>query len=74
MTRKEVEAATRWHIEHHKGIYYNGTKYTGISFTDKDFTINAGHPNTMITFNYADIDRIENVRTENVLQMTIFCN
>ena len=74
MTRKEVEAATRWHIEHHKGIYYNGTKYTGISFTDEDFTINAGHPNTMITFNYTDIEKIKAVKVSDERQMTIFCN
>lgn len=73
MTRKEVEAATRWHLEHRKGIYYNGTKYTGISFTDEDFTINAGHPNTMVTFYYADIEKIEAVKVSGERQMTIFC-
>ena len=26
MTRKEVESATRWNIEHKKGIYYNGKR------------------------------------------------
>ena len=72
MTRKEVESATRWNIEHKKGIYYNGKRYCGISFTDEDFTIHAGHPNTMITFNYAEVEKIENVRTENGRELTIF--
>jgi hypothetical protein len=72
MTRKEIEASTRWNIEHKKGIYYNNTRYCGISFTDEDFTIHAGHSNTMITFNYAEVEKIENVKTENGLQMTIF--
>ena len=72
MTRKEVEASTRWNIEHKKGIYYNNTRYCGISFTDTDFTIHAGCPNTMITFNYAEVKKIENVRTENGRELTIF--
>lgn len=72
MTRKEVEAATRWHLEHKKGIFYNGKRYSGISFTKEDFTIHAGTPDTMITFRYEEVEKIETVKVEEVRQMTIF--
>lgn len=72
MTKKEINACLGWCIRHGKGFFYNGKRYSAITFHDDYLEVHTSDINSITYIPYKNIVSIKNIAVNGALQKTIF--